>query len=168
MSEVVLDSILECQYHRDIVMSLKGLSMEKLRRGRHVVSCLHAHLVFVPKYRKKIFDLDALDRLRSIFRVVCADFETDLKEFNGEEDHVHLLVEYPPKVSLAVLVGSLKGISSRRLRQERKDIARNSWKGALWSPSYFAGSVGGAPLTVLKKYIQNQKQPRKDSNYSLS
>lgn len=131
----------------------------ELRTGRHVVFNLHAHIVFVPKYRKNIFDSDALEKLHRIFRIVCADFETDLKEFNGEKDHVHLLINYPPKVSLSKLVNSLKGVSSRRLRQERKDIEKKYWSGGLWSPSYFVGSVGGAPLDVLKEYIQQQQKP---------
>lgn len=133
----------------------------ELRTGRHVVSCLHAHIVFVPRYRKRVFDANSLERLRSIFRVVCADFETDIKEFNGEADHIHLLVTYPPKVALSNLVNSLKGVSSRRLRQERPDIAKKYWRGGLWSASYFVGSVGGAPLEVLKKYIQSQNSPPK-------
>ena len=130
-----------------------------LRRGRHVVSQLHAHLVFVPKYRRRIFDAKALALLQSIFTEVCADFDTKLVEFNGEPDHVHLLVEYPPQVALSKLVNSLKGVSSRMLRKERKDLARIYWKGVLWSASYFAGSVGGAPLSVLKQYIENQRAP---------
>ena len=89
---------------------------------------------------------------------MCADFEADLDEVNGEPDHVHLLVRYPPKVALAGLVNSLEGVSSRRLRAERVDIrARVS---SLWSPSYFAGSVGGVPLHVLRQYIEEQDAPR--------
>ena len=117
---------------------------------------MHVHLVFVTKYRKKIFDEDALEKLRNYFRVVCADFEADLTEFNGEGDHVHLLIEYPPKIQVSKLVNSLKGASSRKLRRARSDISKYYWKGSLWSPSYFAGSVGGAPLSVLKTYIENQ------------
>ena len=131
----------------------------ELRKGRHVVYYMHCHLVFLPKYRKNVFDEKSLESLHKIFRIVCADFETDLIEFNGEKDHVHLLVNYPPKVSISGLVNSLKGVSSRRLRQERPDIANKYHKGGLWSPSYFAGSVGGAPISVLKKYIQDQNRP---------
>lgn len=133
---------------------------QELRTGRHVVYQMHVHLVFVPKYRKRIFDADALERMRIYFRIVCADFEADLVEFNGETDHVHLLVVYPPKVAVAALVNSLKGVSSRRLRTERPDLARRYWKGVLWSPSYFAASVGGAPISVLRKYIEDQRVPR--------
>jgi putative transposase len=132
---------------------------QELRTGRHVVYELHAHLVFVPRYRRRIFDSDALERLHSAFRIVCADFETDLAEFNGAGDHVHLLVRYPPKVALSHLVNSLKGVSARRLRQDRPDIARRYWQGGLWSTSYFVGSVGGAPLSVLRRYIESQKAP---------
>src|SRR5262249_29261491 len=85
-----------------------------------------------------------------------------LKEFNGEPDHVHLLVNYPPKVRLSELVNSLKGVSSRRMKQEFPAIStfwsvRKS-KGHLWSPSYFVGSVGGAPITILRQYIEGQNR----------
>lgn len=77
-------------------------------------------------------------------------------EFNGESDHVHLLVEYPPKYSISKLVNHLKGVSSRMIRKQF-DISPH--KEHLWSPSYFASSSGGAPLDVLKKYIENQEKP---------
>ncbi|MFX7776660.1 IS200/IS605 family transposase, partial [Acinetobacter baumannii] len=78
---------------------------------------------------------------------VCHDFESQLLEFNGEDDHVHLLVSYPPKVSISSLVNSMKGVSSRLLRKKYyQSIRRKLWQNSLWSPSYFAGSCGGAPL----------------------
>ena len=131
-----------------------------IRSGRHVVFCLHAHLVFTTKRRGRVLTAQHLARLKEIFESVCADFEVRLQEFNGESDHVHLLVHYPPKVRLSELVNSLKGVSSRRLKQEFPEIlsfwsARKS-RGVLWTPSYFAGSVGGVPLSVLKQYIENQ------------
>ncbi|GGM66179.1 hypothetical protein GCM10011608_59330 [Micromonospora sonchi] len=93
-------------------------------------------------------------------RTVCADFETELVEFNGEGEHVHLLVNFPPKVALSKLVNSLKGVSSRRMRQEFPDLVRHYYRAnKLWSASYFAGSVGGAPLTVLRQYIEQQNRP---------
>ncbi len=132
---------------------------DELRHGRHVVFRLHVHLVFVPKYRRKIFDEDALDRLKNAFSTVCGAFEATLDEFNGERDHVHLRVQYPPKASLSALVNSLKGVSARRLRQDRPDIARRYWRGGLWSASYFAASCGGAPIEVLRQYIEQQRAP---------
>jgi len=81
----------------------------------------------------------------------------EIEEFNGEPDHVHVLIEYPPKLSISQMVNALKGVSSRRYGQagHPKPYGRD----ALWSPSYFASSVGPAPLEVLKRYIQNQEKP---------
>ncbi|WP_067135126.1 IS200/IS605 family transposase [Microtetraspora malaysiensis] len=131
-----------------------------VRTGRHVVDHLHAHLVFVTKYRRGAFTDPMLVRCEQIMREVCADFEVELREFNGEDDHVHLLVHYPPKVALSKLVNSLKGVSARMLRKEfGTHVHKYLWGGRFWSGSYFAGSVGGAPLTVLKQYIEQQKRP---------
>jgi putative transposase len=89
--------------------------------------------------------------MEAVMRDVCADFETELAEFNGERSHVHLLVNFQPKVALSKLVNSLKGVSSRRMRQELPDLRRHYWRASrLWSGSYFAGSVGGAPISVLR------------------
>ncbi|HSV22677.1 MAG TPA: IS200/IS605 family transposase, partial [Xanthobacteraceae bacterium] len=74
------------------------------RRGRHCVFALHAHLVFVTKYRRKVFSKDVLDDMRGVFASVCTDFEAELIEMDGEDDHVHLLVNYPPKIPLTKLV----------------------------------------------------------------
>lgn len=91
---------------------------------------------------------------------MCHDFEADLVEFNGEADHVHLLVTYPPKIALSRLVNSLKGASSRRMKQMYPELAAPAYQhDALWSLSYFAGSVGGAPLSVVKAYIEQQTRP---------
>ena len=121
---------------------------------------LHAHLVFVTKYRHRVFADRHLQRMEEIMRGVCHDFECELVEFNGEDNHVHLLVNFPPKVALSRLVNSLKGVSSRRMRQEFPELVRHYWRAQrLWSGSYFAGSVGGAPLSVVKQYIEQQNRP---------
>ena len=121
---------------------------------------MHVHLVFVTKYRRGVFTKDILDSLRPIFSSVCKDFEADLVEFDGEDDHVHLLVNYPPKVAISRLVNSLKGISSLLIRRkEYPSIREKLWGGSLWSPSYFAGSCGGAPFEVIRQYIEQQKTP---------
>ena len=110
-----------------------------IRHGQHCVFKMHVHLVFVAKYRRGVFDGDALCRLRTIFAKTCADFEAQLIEMDGEDDHVHLLVEYPPKVAVSNLVNSLKGV--------------------LWSPSYFASSCTGAPISIVRQYIEQQQTP---------
>lgn len=131
-----------------------------IRRSAHVVHNLHAHLVFVTKYRRGVFTQQMLQRCEEIMRDVCADFEAELKEFNDERDHVHLLVHYPPKVAVSKLVNSLKGVSARRIRQEFTGrINRAIMHGHLWSPSYFSASCGGAPLAIVRQYIEQQKRP---------
>ena len=131
----------------------------EIRTGRHCVFNLHVHLVFVTKYRRGVFEKEYLLALREIFEKICQDFEATLVEVDGEDDHVHLLVNYPPKVSLSKLVNSLKGASSRIMRRRFEGLQKRFWKGVLWSPSYFAASCGGAPLDVIKQYIEQQRTP---------
>ena len=79
---------------------------------------------------------------------------------DGEDDHIHLVVNYPPKVPISKLVNSLKGVSSRLIRKgEYPSVQKALWGRALWSPSYFAASCGGAPLEIIQQYIQQQKSP---------
>jgi len=131
---------------------------EDIRQGRHCVFKMHVHLVFVTIYRRGVFTKAILDDLRGIFAKVCADFEAELVEFDGEDDHVHLLVNYPPKVAVSTLVNSLKGVSSRLVRKkDYPNIRKKLWGGALWSPSYFAGSCGGAPIGIIRQYIEQQQ-----------
>ena len=88
------------------------------------------------------------------------DFGATLAGFNGEEDHVHLLVQNPPKVAISHLVSSLKGVSSRQLRHNFVGRINPAATGVrFWSPSYLARSCGGAPLSTVKDYISNQKRP---------
>ncbi|MFD1543130.1 IS200/IS605 family transposase [Nonomuraea guangzhouensis] len=141
-------------------MSPRWKPNPEVRTGRHVVHTLHAHLVFITKYRHGALTDPMLIRCEQIMRDVCADFEAELHAFNGEDDHVHLLIHYPPKVALSKLVNSLKGVSARILRKEFNAHVRTHTSGDhFWSGSYFATSVGEAPLTALKQYIEQQKQP---------
>jgi len=129
----------------------------QIRKGRHVVYALHAHLVFVTKYRRDVLSELAIRDLTRIFAKVCADFEAELIECNGEDDHVHLLIVYSPKVALSKLVNSLKGVSSRLLREWRPEVRGRYKDGVLWSPSYFVASCGGAPLSVIAEFVQSQR-----------
>ena len=131
-----------------------------LRKGRNCVFLIHVHLVFVTKYRCNVFTKPVLEELRKIFQNVCKDFSAELAEFEGEKDHVHLLVNYPPKVSVSKLVNSLKGVSSRLIRKSNYPTIRQALCGDnLWSPSYFAGACGGAPLEIIRQYIEQQDSP---------
>ncbi len=107
-----------------------------------------------------MFTARHLERMEEITRHVCADFGCELAEFNGEPEHVHLLVNFPPTVAISRLVNSLNGVSSRRLRQEFPDLRRHYWRAKrLRSGSYFAGTLGGAPISVLRQYIEQQDRP---------
>ena len=132
-----------------------------LRHGRTCVFAMHVHLVFVTKYRRSVFTQEVMRELKLIFASVCKDFEAALVEVDGEQDHVHLLVNYPPKTSVSKLVNSLKGVTSRLLRNKGyPSIQQALWGKNLWSPSYFAGSCGGAPIEIIRQYIENQESPR--------
>lgn len=131
----------------------------EIRAGRHCVFAIHAHLVFVTKYRKRVFTSESLDILKEVMKKVCDDFGVELAAFEGEDNHVHVLVNYPPQIQLSKLVNSLKGVSSRMLRLRMPSIANRYYKNVLWSPSYFAASCGGAPLSVIKQYVEQQNRP---------
>jgi putative transposase len=94
-------------------------------------------------------DADAIQRRKVMFEKVCADFEAQLVEMNGEAEHVHLLINYPPKRSVSSLVNRRKGVRSRLLRIERPDTEKRYWMDLLWSSSYFAAGCGGAPLGII-------------------
>jgi putative transposase len=132
-------------------------NMKDLRRGRHAIFKLHVHLVFTPKYRRKVFTHEMLMRLETIIKEQFSLCESELLEFNGEGDHIHMLICYPAKLSVSILVKTLKGVSARRLHQEfGPEIENKLWGDHFWSPSYCAG---GAPLDVIKKYIEEQDRP---------
>lgn len=130
----------------------------EFRRGRQVVFKLHVHLVFTPKSRRGVITERVWQVLRAAFERVCVDFGATLNEGNYEADHVHLLVSYPPKVSLSGLVNSLKGVSAYDVRRTGYEEVKRALCGrAFWSPSYCAVSCGGAPLEELKGYIEGQR-----------
>ena len=124
------------------------------------MSLLHAHLVFVTKYRRAVFTDAMLTYTEQTMREVCADLAVELVEFNGETDHVHLLVAYPPTLAISVLAQRLKGRTAYEVRREFTGACvRARMRGHLCSPSHFAVSCGGAPLSIIKQYIDGQARP---------
>lgn len=125
-----------------------------------MVFTLTAHLVFVTKYRRAVFTDALLITCEQVMADVCTDFGAELIEFNGEGDHVHLLVSYPPQARLSELVRAMKGVSSRHLRSRHsREIKKLLWGEHLWSPSYFAASTGGANIATVRAYIEQQQRP---------
>jgi putative transposase len=95
-----------------------------------------------------------------VIRGPCAEMGADLRESNSEQDHVHLLVRYPPRLPVSTLVNRLKAVSAHYPRKEfTSRVSRHLMHGHLWSPSYLAASCGGAPLDIITQYIDQQKRP---------
>ena len=125
------------------------------------VSDMKAHLVLTTKYRKRVLTGEMIDRLRDVITDLCEKWDCKVIEFNGEDNHIHLLFQYYPQMELPKFIGNIKSVTSRRLRQEfSQEINRVYWKQVLWNESYFIASCGGVTISVLKKYIEGQNTPR--------
>ena len=130
--------------------------MERKFKSNHNVtySCKY-HIVWCPKYRRKVLTHGVDERLKQIILEIANEFKAEIIEIEVMPDHVHLLVEVDPQFGIAKLVRYMKGRSSRYLRQEFSWL--KSRLPTLWTNSYFVATVGGAPLSAVKQYIQNQK-----------
>lgn len=133
---------------------------ERYKRGFRAVYTLTAHIVFVTKYRRKVINQPILDRCQQILQDTCEKWGSTLVEFNGEADHVHLLINYPPQVQLSKLIANLKTVSSRLIRKEfASEVSRFYSKPVFWTGSYFVASCGGVTIEQLKKYVEQQSSP---------
>ena len=118
------------------------------------------HLVLVTKYRKKCLSNEMLNRLEEIIKKNCADWEIDLLEFNGEADHIHLLLEMHPNIMPSKFINNLKTVSSRLIRKEfEEELKPYYWKPVLWTRAYCLLTTGGATIDVIREYIKNQERP---------
>ena len=131
------------------------VSLQKYKSNRHVVYSSKYHVVWCPKYRRKILSDDIAVRLETILRETCAELEAEILALEIMPDYLHLLVEVDPQFGIHRLVKRLKGRSSRYLRQEYAEL--RSRLPTLWTHSYFVSTVGGAPLAAIKNYIEQQK-----------
>jgi len=130
-------------------------------RGFRSVYKLNAHVVLVVKYRRSAIDAEILIRLEQILKQTLNKWGSELLEFNGESDHVHLLIDYKPDIPLSTLIGNLKTVSSRLIRKEYPWLAQKYFynKSFFWTGSYFVASCGGATVEQLKKYVEQQATP---------
>ncbi|MEE9711604.1 IS200/IS605-like element ISAeme8 family transposase [Aeromonas caviae] len=140
-------------------MSVHHDDLTRYLRRRHSVSKLVVHLIFTTKYRRKLLDGTMIEQMRGAFLSAAEKLEIDILEMDGEAVHVHLLVAYPPKLAVSVLVNNLKSISSRQIRILNTHLRKQSNSGLLWSRSYFACSAGGATIETLKAYVASQNTP---------
>ena len=128
----------------------------------HAVYKLNYHLVLVTKYRHQCINKDMLARLREIFEEQCENWSIELLEFNGESDHVHLLLNAHPALDLSKLINSMKTVSSRLIRKEfATHLKKYYWKPVFWTRAYCLLTCGGAPLEIIKQYIEKQDKPKK-------
>ena len=129
--------------------------MDEIKSNSNVVYRCHYHVVWCPKYRRRVIEGDVDTRLKEIIREVCAERRCEIVEMETMPDHVHLLVSVDPQYGIHRLVKQVKGRSSRVLRQEFP--ALKSRLPTLWTNSYFVATVGGAPLEIVKQYVENQR-----------
>lgn len=134
---------------------------QKFKYLFHCAFNLHYHLVIVTKYRRKCITAPMLSRLKKICSELTQKWQGELLEFNGEADHLHLLLSLNPKVAPSVFVNNLKTVTSRLIRKEfTMHLAKFYWKKPIfWSRSYCILTCGGAPLSIIKQYIEQQKAP---------
>lgn len=129
--------------------------MGKYKSNRNVVYSCKYHVVWCTKYRRKVLSPAVELRLKEIAHEVCLERKAELYEIECDLDHVHVLLEVDPQYGIHKLIKQIKGRTSRLLRSEFDFLMTRL--PTLWTNSYFVSSVGGAPMTEIKKYIQNQK-----------
>ena len=128
----------------------------KLLSNNHSVFCLNYHLVLVVKYRRKVIDDTVSQRLREIFEYIQPSYNITLQEWNHDQDHVHVLFSAHPNSELTKFLNAYKSASSRLIKKEFHEIRQKLWKEYFWSRSFCLISTGGAPIEVIKKYIESQ------------
>lgn len=132
----------------------------KLDNNAHSVFLLHYHLVLVVKYRRKVFDDTISERAKSIFEYIAPKYNITLMEWNHDQDHVHVLFRAHPKSEISKFINAYKSASSRLIKKEFPGIKTKLWKEYFWSQSFCLITAGGAPLSVIKQYIESQGEKR--------
>ena len=130
----------------------------ELDNNAHSVFLLHYHLVLVVKYRRNVFNTNVSSRAKEIFEYIAPNYNITLEEWNHDGDHVHILFKAHPNTEISKFINAYKSASSRLLKKEFPEIRRKLWKETFWSQSFCLLTTGGAPLEVIKKYIETQGQ----------
>lgn len=138
------------------------------RAGSHSRYDLKVHIVWITKYRKKVLKGDVSNRARELIREICKANEVEIIKGHVSVDHIHLLVSYPPSLSVSKLVQYVKGKTSRRLLQAYTELRKMFWGQHLWARGYFAASVGTVTDEVVKEYIEKQDIATKDDDFKIT
>ena len=125
-------------------------------RNQHSVYLLYYHLILVVKYRRKVFDDAVSVRAKEIFSYIAPSYGITLEEWNHEEDHVHVIFRAKPATEISRFINAYKSASSRLLKKEYPEIREKLWKEYFWSKSFCLITAGGAPVEVIRKYIESQ------------
>lgn len=131
-------------------------------KTRRATFNLTVHIVLVTKYRRKVFKKEHLEFLNEAFKSIVDKWDASIVEFNGESDHVHILLTYPPHKLLSGLIANLKSTSSKHMWDNYSDYLKKIYcqdKRVLWTGAYFVASCGGVTIDQLKKYVENQDSP---------
>ena len=129
----------------------------ELDTNNHSVFLLFYHLILVTKYRKKVIDNVISDRLKEIFLYTAPKYNVTMQEWNHDKDHVHLLFRGSPYTDISKFLNAYKSASSRLIKKEFPTIRNQLWKENFWSRSYCLITTGGAPIDIVRKYIENQE-----------
>jgi putative transposase len=130
----------------------------KLDSNNHSVFLMYYHLVLVIKYRRKVLDDPISIRAKEIFEYIAPKYNITLQEWNHDQDHVHILFKGHPNSELSKFINAYKSASSRLLKKEFPDIRKKLWKEYFWSRSFCLLTTGGAPMEIIKKYMESQGQ----------
>lgn len=130
--------------------------MSEYWSGAHTRHRLTYHLVWIPKYRKKVLSGEVLDYVKELFLECAEANEWRIDELNVQPDHVHMLIQLKPDVALSKVIQLFKGTSSRRLRQAFPSLQDIYWGDSFWGDGFFAETVGNVDIETIRKYIQNQ------------
>ena len=125
-------------------------------KNQHSVYIMYYHLVLVVKYRRKVFDTEISDRAKAIFEYIAPGYGITMEEWNYDQDHVHVMFRAKPATELSKFINAYKSASSRLLKKEFPQIREKLWKDAFWSKSFYLLTAGGAPVEVIRSYIETQ------------
>jgi putative transposase len=128
-----------------------------IRRTKHAVYDLKYHLVWIPKYRKRILDKEVTDYLKEVFKQIAVEYGFKIDTMEVMEDHVHIFTEVPPRYSPAEVVQIMKGVSAREVFKKFPRLRKELWSGELWNDGYSVRSVGDkVTADIIRKYIEYQ------------
>ena len=155
--------------YNDISDALKkNISMRKLDSNAHSVFLLYYHLILVVKYRKKVLNDPISNRAKEIFEHIAPNYHITLEEWNHDQDHVHIMFRAHPKSELSKFINAYKSASSRLIKKEYPEVRQKLWKEMFWSKSFCLLSAGGAPIEVIRQYIETQGEGKSEHRVPFS